>query len=64
MITQTHSQGWNNALYQFGGRCPHPDDHGHSWPREIERHQAITRRIHKLMSELGEPREDAGQDTE
>ncbi|HKS44976.1 MAG TPA: hypothetical protein VJT49_07625 [Amycolatopsis sp.] len=26
-----------------------------NWPREIERHEAITRRIQELLAELGEP---------
>ncbi|MGI8311463.1 hypothetical protein [Saccharopolyspora hattusasensis] len=26
-----------------------------AWPREIERHEAITRRIQELLAELGEP---------
>jgi integrase len=32
-----------------------------NWPREIERHEAITRRIRELLTELGEPCDDPGE---
>ncbi|WP_208865399.1 hypothetical protein [Amycolatopsis rubida] len=35
-----------------------------NWPREIERHEAITRRIQELLAEFGEPCEDLNEVSE